>query len=317
MQEAPMSIFHRPRLAASLTGVAFALSTAALTALPAEASSRDGDGDGMPNRWENSHGLDANRADARADLDKDGLANGAEYRKSTEPDDEDSDNDGHDDGDEVEDGLKSTDPDDDDTDDDGIEDGDEDADEDGVDNEDEDDPRENCVKDDDDRDGDDIDDEDENDFGYRVGDGDSDDDGIEDGEEDDDHDGESDEDEDDNDLDDCDDADEDEDDLLGSIVSFDSATGNLVVTTRAAGNLTFLVTPETEIEVEGSDEDGSSADLEPGLNVLEVEVAEYEDDECEQESEFDDGELVTETEGNCDTVGGSPLMLEEIELERP
>ncbi len=312
-----MSMFHYSKLVASLTGAAFAISTVALTALPAEASSRDRDGDGMPTRWEVKHGLNPDRVDARADLDKDGLANLVEYRKSTDPDDEDSDNDGHDDRDEVEDGSRSTDPNDGDTDDDDIEDGDEDADDDGVDNEDEDDAKENCVRDDDDRDGDDLSDEDENDFGYQVRNADSDDDGLEDGDEDHDHDGESDEDEDDNDLDDCEESDEDEDDLLGSVVSFDSSTGDLVVNTRAAGDLTFVVTEETEIEVEGSDEDGSTADLVPGLNVLEVEVAEYEDDECEQESEFDDGELVHESEGNCDTVGGAPLVLEEIELAQP
>ncbi len=310
-------MFHRPRLAASLTGVAFTLSTAALTALPAMAASRDRDGDGMPNRWEAKHGLNANRADAHTDLDKDGLANGVEFRKSTDPGDEDTDNDGHDDGDEVRDGLRSTDANDADTDDDGVRDGDEDADGDGVDNEDEDDAAERCARDDDDRDGDDISDEDENDFGYRVGDEDSDDDGLEDGEEDHDEDGEADEDEDDDDLDDCEEADEDEDDLLGSIVSFDSATGNLVVSTRAAGDLTFVVTTETEIEVEDADEDGSTADLVPGMTVLEVEVTDVEDDECERETEFDDGEMVVESEGNCDAVPGSPLVLEEIELERP
>lgn len=312
-----MSMFHPPRLVASLTGLVFAVSTVALTALPAEASSRDRDGDGIPNRWEVKHGLNPDRADARADLDKDGLRNIVEYRTSTDPDHEDSDNDGHDDRDEVMDGSKSTDPKDDDTDDDGIEDGDEDADDDGVDNEDEDDAKETCVRDDDDRDGDDLSDEDENDFGYRVGNADSDRDGLEDGEEDHDHDGESDEDEDDNVLDDCEQGDEDDDDLLGTIVSFDSGTGDLVVNTRAAGDLTFVVTEETEIEVEGADEDGSTADLVPGLNVLEVEVAEYEDDECEQESEYDDGEWEHESEGSCDTVDGAPLMLEEIELEQP
>ncbi|WP_435747245.1 hypothetical protein [Nocardioides sp. SYSU DS0663] len=311
-----MSAFHRPRLTASLTGVAFALSTAALTALPAEAASRDRDGDGMPNRWEAKHGLDPHRADARGDLDKDGLANRVEHRRSTAPDDEDTDDDGHDDGDEVKDGLKSTDPKDSDTDDDGVEDGDEDADQDGIDNEDEDDPKENCLKDDDDADGDDVSDEDENDFGYRVGDDDTDDDGLEDGEEDHDRDGEADEDEDDDDRDKCAEVDEDVDDLLGIIASYDSTTGNLVVHTRAVGELSFVVTSETEIEVEGSDEDGSTADLEPGMNVLEAEVAEHEDDECEQEWEYDDGEWVHESEGDCDSAGG-PLVLEEIELQRP
>ncbi len=48
----------------------------------------DSDGDGLPDAWEQLHGLDArNPADADADLDGDGLSNRAEYLAGTLPDD--------------------------------------------------------------------------------------------------------------------------------------------------------------------------------------------------------------------------------------
>ena len=198
--------------------IRYSLSLVAVTTLlasgaaAAHAAPSDTDRDGIPNRFERTHGMNPNRAsDAKADFDRDGLTNLREYRIESDLRDEDSDNDGHDDGDEVRDGSASTDVDDADTDNDGTRDGDEDADMDGIENEDEDDATETCVADDDDRDSDNIADEDENDFGFRVGDSDSDDDGVEDGDEDSDNDGVDNEDADDDDADDCDD-DEDEDD---------------------------------------------------------------------------------------------------------
>src|SRR6478672_131450 len=110
---------------------------------PATGASRDSDHDGMPNRWEVAHHLDAHRANARGNPDRDRLSNLAEFRHHTNPRDEDTDNDG-------------------------VKDGDEDADHDGVDNEDEDDATESCAADDDDADEDGLDDEDENDFGTRA-----------------------------------------------------------------------------------------------------------------------------------------------------
>src|SRR6476659_4075249 len=162
-----------------------------LTATAATAGSADADHDGMPNRWEASHGLNPHRANAGGDKDHDGLRNIAEYHQGTDPADEDTDNDGDDDGDEVHDGTASTDPEDADTDDAGVKDGDEDADHDGVDNEDEADATESCVADDDDSD--------------------SDDDGTPDGDETDDQ-GTQYEDEDDQGQDDCASADQGEDD---------------------------------------------------------------------------------------------------------
>jgi hypothetical protein len=230
----------------------------------------------MPNRWETRHGLDPDRPNARGDKDHDGLTNVGEYRRGGHPRDEDSDNDGHDDGDEVHDGHRGTRISDRDSDDDGIRDGDEDSDRDGLDNEDEDDAKESCSQDDDDRDDDNLSDEDENDYGYRIGDDDSDDDGVRDGDEDSDDDGQINEDDDDSQKDSCTDDNEDSDDLLGPIISFDTQTSDLVINTVSSGVLTFVVTADTEIEYDssghGSGEDGSTDDLQPGAVVIEVDL---------------------------------------------
>ena len=62
----------------------------------------DGDGDGMPDWWETSNGLDpADPSDASADPDGDGLGNLAEYMAGTDPNRPDSDGDGMPDGWEV------------------------------------------------------------------------------------------------------------------------------------------------------------------------------------------------------------------------
>ncbi|WP_183095826.1 hypothetical protein [Nocardioides stalactiti] len=250
-----------------------------------QAAAADRDHDGMPDRWERRHGLDPRVDDARRDLDRDGLRNIAEWRKGVRPEDEDTDGDGDDDGDEVTDGVPSTDVDDPDTDDDGTPDGDEDADGDDTDNEDEDDADESCRRDDDDHDGDHVDDEDENELGLSDDDSDSDDDGVEDGDDDSDDDGEADEDDDDS-LDDrCGrDDDEDVDDLVGTILSFEESTGTLVVDRSVGDDLLFLVTDDTEIEIETddsgpgdgnarrSDEEGSTDDLLPGVLVKEVDI---------------------------------------------
>lgn len=282
------------RLAISVAAVATLISSAAATA--GHAASRDADGDGIPNRWERAHDMNPLRAvDATRDYDQDRLTNLREYRIGTLIRDEDTDNDGHDDGDEVRDDYRSTDVEDSDTDDDGVRDGDEDADRDGVDNEDEDDAKEVCARDDDDRDDDGIEDEDENDFGLKVGSADSDDDGIGDGDEDFDENGEANEDDDDalddscdGDRDDDGEDDEDEGDLLGTISSFDSGSGTLVVTVADGNTVTGVVTDETEIdfaEADGGDSEGddsedhaefedreaTAADLAPGVQVAELE----------------------------------------------
>jgi hypothetical protein len=298
------------RAVAAVTGTVFALSFPATFALGgAHAATGDRDGDGIPNRWERNHGMNPRKAaDAKADFDKDGLANLREYRIGSLIRDEDTDNDGHDDGDEVKDGVKSTAVKDADTDDDGVADGDEDADRDGTDNEDEDDAREGCARDDDDRDGDHVADEDEDEIGTKVRVADSDGDGVGDGDEDADEDGEANEDEDDDELDRCDgdrdgdgESDEDDEDLFGAILSFDDTTGVLTLESSAGHTLSLEVTDETEIEIEGSpapggmqsasetsgdedneedseedseeeDREGSTADLVAGTQVAEIEI---------------------------------------------
>lgn len=246
-----------------------------MSMISAQAGPKDSDGDGMPDKWEINHQLNAHKANAHGDPDHDGLVNIKEFKNHTEPKDEDSDDDGSDDGDEVK--SFDTDPTDDDSDDDGIEDGDEDSDEDGVDDEDEDDLDENCKADDDDGDHDGIDDEDEDDFGTDPDDSDSDDDGVEDGNEDSDADGVDDEDESDESEDDEDDC----DDSVGTIVSYDSATGTLTISTPSGGSITGTVTDETELEWDGEGsgcsggDEATTADLQPGTGVEDLD---FEDD---------------------------------------
>lgn len=286
------------RAAAAVTGTVLALGLPAALALnPAQAAAGDRDGDGIPNRWERNHGMNPrNAADARADFDRDGLTNLREYRLKTQIRDEDTDNDGHDDGDEVKDGYGSTHVKIADTDRDGIRDGDEDADRDGIDNEDEDDAQETCRYDDDDRDSDDVSDEDENELGTLVRVADSNGNNVADGEEDADEDGEANEDEDDHDGDRCDGDhdgdgrdDEDEGDRFGSVVSFDGSTGVLTLQSVTGHTLSLAVTEDTEIEIEGGrpapdaasdesdeegeeqeDREGTTADLLPGAEVAEI-----------------------------------------------
>lgn len=87
-------------------------------ATPAKAAARDSDHDGMPNRWERTHGLNPFKANAKANPDHDGLVNVGEFTFGTDPLESDSDDDGIDDGD-------------DDANDDGVADGDEDGEDDG------------------------------------------------------------------------------------------------------------------------------------------------------------------------------------------
>jgi hypothetical protein len=58
----------------------------------------DTDSDGMPDDWENEHGLDPYDDDAGGDLDGDGLSNLAEYLAATDPNNPDTDSDGVRDG---------------------------------------------------------------------------------------------------------------------------------------------------------------------------------------------------------------------------
>ena len=74
---------------------------AALTlASAASAKGRDGNHDGLPDRWERQHHLSLKVKQAKRDQDRDGLNNRGEFRAKTDPRDDDSDDDGIDDGDE-------------------------------------------------------------------------------------------------------------------------------------------------------------------------------------------------------------------------
>ncbi|WP_286219881.1 hypothetical protein [Marinobacter apostichopi] len=69
----------------------------------------DTDGDGIPDEWEVTYGLDPDSAsDADLDLDGDGLSNSDEFLSLTDPTSSDSDSDGIDDGYEVSNGLDPT-----------------------------------------------------------------------------------------------------------------------------------------------------------------------------------------------------------------
>jgi hypothetical protein len=76
-----------------LVGIAAVL-VASLFALPALASSRDGNGDRIPDRWEAKYDLSLNKNQAPRDQDKDGVKNLAEYKDGTNPREADTDGDG-------------------------------------------------------------------------------------------------------------------------------------------------------------------------------------------------------------------------------
>src|SRR5919107_24702 len=199
---------HRVRRIALPAGLLLAAVTA-LAGPASAAGSADSDHDGMPNRWERVHKLNAHsRADARTDLDhdrvrdgdedfdRDGVANEDEddATETCVADDDDVDRDHVADEDENELHLAVGSV---DSDRDGVRDGDEDFDRDGRSDEDEDDDAaDRCSPD---RDHDGVDDEDRG-------------------------------------------------DRLGTITSFDAETGVLVVRAATGRDLTGRVTADTEIE---------------------------------------------------------------------
>jgi hypothetical protein len=83
--------------------ILFAVICAALLVGAATGSARgsgDRNRDRIPDRWERAHHLSLKVNQARRDQDHDGLRNRAEFLAGTDPRDEDSDDDGTDDGDE-------------------------------------------------------------------------------------------------------------------------------------------------------------------------------------------------------------------------
>jgi hypothetical protein len=100
----------RSRLLPLLTGVLLLL---ALLVAPSALAQRSGhqakarvakksdrNRDRIPDRWERRHGLSLKVNQARRDQDRDGLRNRAEFLAGTDPRDDDSDNDGVEDGEE-------------------------------------------------------------------------------------------------------------------------------------------------------------------------------------------------------------------------
>jgi hypothetical protein len=76
-----------------LIGIAAVL-VASLFAIPALASSRDSNGDRIPDRWEAKYDLSLNKNQAPRDQDRDGVKNLAEYKDGTSPREADTDGDG-------------------------------------------------------------------------------------------------------------------------------------------------------------------------------------------------------------------------------
>lgn len=77
-----------------------ALVAALIAAIPASAASKDRNHDQIPDRWEAKHGLSLKVNQARKDQDTDGLRNRGEFEAHMNPRDDDSDDDGVEDGDE-------------------------------------------------------------------------------------------------------------------------------------------------------------------------------------------------------------------------
>jgi hypothetical protein len=255
----------------------------ALTAAPAFAATGDRDGDGMPTRWESAQGLSPDQPNARGDADRDGLTNLGEYLHGGKAKDEDTDNDGVDDGDEVK--VFGAGVADRDSDNDKRIDGEEDNDKDGIHNEDEDDVKETCAGDDDDSDNDGIADEDENELKLKAGDADSDNDGVADGNEDRDDDGVNNEDEDDSASDTCDGDDdgdgvddEDQNDLFGTVTSYDAVSGALTITPLFGSPVSTVLIDSTELQWDEGEcngvEEVTVADLQgaPGVEDYELDA---------------------------------------------
>ncbi len=81
-------------------GITVLTAFAALAAIAAPSQARDRNHDRIGDRWERSHHLSLHVNQARRDQDHDGLKNRGEFRAQTDPRDDDSDNDGVEDGDE-------------------------------------------------------------------------------------------------------------------------------------------------------------------------------------------------------------------------
>lgn len=80
--------------------LASALGLVALLAVPSGAAAKDRNHDSIPDRWEKRHHLSLEVKQTRRDQDRDGLRNRGEFLADNKPHDEDTDDDGTEDGDE-------------------------------------------------------------------------------------------------------------------------------------------------------------------------------------------------------------------------
>jgi hypothetical protein len=80
--------------------VVAAIGALGMLVIPAAASAKDRNHDGIPDRWEKRHHLSLHRNQARMDQDRDHLRNRAEFLAGDNPRDADTDNDGVMDGNE-------------------------------------------------------------------------------------------------------------------------------------------------------------------------------------------------------------------------
>jgi hypothetical protein len=208
------------RLTRLLATLALSLGLLAITASTAAAGGRDSNNDRIPDRWEKKHGLSLHVKQTNRDQDRDGLKNLGEFRAKTDPRDDDTDNDGTEDGDEDRDHdrvdnanevREHTNPSDKDSDDDGKSDGREDAEHDGL------------VNAAEDRTGNDPIDKD------------TDNDGTEDG-----------------------------DENAGTVGSYNSSTGELVINLSGGGTVTGKVDSSTDISCNTEDEDENENDNDDG-----------------------------------------------------
>jgi hypothetical protein len=83
-----------------LLGICLLAAIGVFGALAGSAQARDRNHDRISDRWEKNHKLSLKVNQARKDQDHDGLKNRGEFRAQTDPRDDDSDNDGVEDGDE-------------------------------------------------------------------------------------------------------------------------------------------------------------------------------------------------------------------------
>ncbi len=86
----------RKTKSAALAALAFAL----FMIVAGPAAARDRNNDRIPDRWEKRHHLSLKVKQAKRDQDGDGLRNRGEWKAGLDPRDDDSDNDGTEDGDE-------------------------------------------------------------------------------------------------------------------------------------------------------------------------------------------------------------------------